>query len=148
MVEWKFNICPGQAINQNYKPRATGSLRHFMLKVFCAILKTAPISVNSSNNIFDVFSECMRCIWAEKWPSVANRGGYLNLVEIKIEIIWTIWSRGTCLTIQLTLNKRKEIEIQEQGTNYVSAPIKNLLHIRTKENNSSHQIREKWSSLQ
>ena len=41
----------------NYNPRATGSLRHFMLnagteypwlKVFCAVLKTASLSVNSS----------------------------------------------------------------------------------------------------
>ena len=39
LVDWKFNICPG------YLPkiltldlyRATGSLRHFMLMVFCAI---------------------------------------------------------------------------------------------------------------
>ena len=59
---------------------------------------------------------------------MVNRGGYLNLVEIKIEIIGTIWSRGKCLTIQLTPNKRKEIEME--GTNYVSAPIKNLLHGR------------------
>ena len=73
-----------------------------------------------------------------------HRGGYLNLVEIKIKIIWTIWSSGKCLTIQLTLNKRKEIEMER--TNYGSASIKSPLHSRTKENNSSHQIREEWSS--
>ena len=33
---------------KNYKPRATGSLRHFMLKVFCAVLKTAPYRLNYS----------------------------------------------------------------------------------------------------
>ena len=33
---------------KNYKPRATGSLRHLMLKVFCAILKTAPYRLNYS----------------------------------------------------------------------------------------------------
>ena len=30
----------------NYKPRATGSLRHLTLKVFCAVLKTAPYRLN------------------------------------------------------------------------------------------------------
>ena len=81
-----------------------------------------------------------------EWPSVVNRGGNLNLVEIKIEIIWTIRSGEKCLTIQLTPNKRKEMEMD--GTNYVSVPIKNLLHSRTKENNSSHQIREKHGHQQ
>ena len=33
---------------KNYNPRATGSLRHFMLKVFYAVLKTESFSVNSS----------------------------------------------------------------------------------------------------
>ena len=37
--------------NKNLNPRATESLRHFMLKVFCAILKTAPFSVNSSSSV-------------------------------------------------------------------------------------------------
>ena len=31
---------------KNYEPRATGSLRHLMLKVFCAVLKTAPYRLN------------------------------------------------------------------------------------------------------
>ena len=31
---------------KNYKPRATGSLPHLMLKVFCAVLKTAPYRLN------------------------------------------------------------------------------------------------------
>ena len=35
---------------KNYKPRATGSLSHFMSNVFCAVLKTAPFSVNCSNS--------------------------------------------------------------------------------------------------
>ena len=34
-------------VYKKYNPR-TGSLRHFMLKVFCASLKPAPFSVNSS----------------------------------------------------------------------------------------------------
>ena len=34
--------------NKNYKPRATGSLCHFILKVFCAVLKTVPFSLNCS----------------------------------------------------------------------------------------------------
>ena len=33
---------------ENYNSRATGSLRHFMLNVFCTTLKTAPISVKIS----------------------------------------------------------------------------------------------------
>ena len=33
---------------KDYNPRVTGSLRHFVLKVFCANLKTAPFSINSS----------------------------------------------------------------------------------------------------
>ena len=37
---------------KNYKPRATGSLRHLMLKlkVFCAVLKTAPYRLNYSKS--------------------------------------------------------------------------------------------------
>ena len=35
-----------------YNPRATGSLRHFMLYVFCATLKPAPLSVNSSTPVY------------------------------------------------------------------------------------------------
>ena len=38
-----------QAIHHNDNPRATGSLRHFMLKVFCLTLKSAPFSVYSSS---------------------------------------------------------------------------------------------------
>ena len=34
---------------KNYNPRSTGSLRHFMIKVFCAILITAPLYDNNSN---------------------------------------------------------------------------------------------------
>ena len=34
---------------KNYKPRATGSLRHLMLKVFCAVLLTAPYRLNYFN---------------------------------------------------------------------------------------------------
>ena len=33
---------------KSYNPGATGSLRHFMLKVFCANLKIVPFSINSS----------------------------------------------------------------------------------------------------
>ena len=33
---------------KNYNPRATGRLRHFMLKLFYTVLKTVPFSVNSS----------------------------------------------------------------------------------------------------
>ena len=36
---------------KKYKPRATGSLRHLMLKVFCAVLKTAPYRLNYSTQI-------------------------------------------------------------------------------------------------
>ena len=41
---------------KNYKPRATGSLRHLMLKVFCAVLKTAPYRLNYSNYIIYDFT--------------------------------------------------------------------------------------------
>ena len=33
---------------KNYKPGATGSLRHLVLKVFCAVLLTAPYRLNYS----------------------------------------------------------------------------------------------------
>ena len=36
---------------KNYKPRATGSLHHLMLKVFCAIVKTAPYRLNYSTRL-------------------------------------------------------------------------------------------------
>ena len=62
VVELKFNTCPG------YQPKITaleqwkaGSLRHFMLKVFCVVLKTASCSVNRSNFLFillTLFSIC------------------------------------------------------------------------------------------
>ena len=43
LVEWKFRLS-----TKNYKPRATGSLSHLMLKVFCTVLKTAPYRLNYS----------------------------------------------------------------------------------------------------
>ena len=44
----KVHFMSAQAIYQNCNPRATGSLRHFIVNLFCATLKTAPISVNIS----------------------------------------------------------------------------------------------------
>ena len=44
---------------KNYKPRATGSLRHLMLKVFCAVLLTAPYRLN--------YSKLIERIVGKKW---------------------------------------------------------------------------------
>ena len=43
-IRWSESSINVQSTN-NDNSGATGSLRHFMLKVFCAILKTAPFSV-------------------------------------------------------------------------------------------------------
>ena len=39
-------------LSKNWTPRSTGSLRHILSKVFCATLKTAPVSVYPSTCLF------------------------------------------------------------------------------------------------
>ena len=59
LVDGKFNVCLLKSTilsTKSYNPRATGSLCHFMLKVFCTILKPAPFSVNSSTTRVIQFS--------------------------------------------------------------------------------------------
>ena len=69
-----------------YNPRATGSLHHFMLKLFCAVLKTAPFSVNSSTFLPIIGVSC--CLQVSS-----------GLKQVQI-CIWTI--RGTFFAISFT----------------------------------------------
>ena len=48
MVEWKFNISPGTQPKITSLEQQEAPLHHLMLKVFCAVLKTAPYRLNCS----------------------------------------------------------------------------------------------------
>ena len=46
MVDWKFNICPGSQQKIITQEQLEDRTILCMLKVLCAVLKTAPLSVN------------------------------------------------------------------------------------------------------
>ena len=48
-VRTSWRPCMSRLSTKNYNPGATGSLHHFMLKLFRTILNPAPFSVKSSN---------------------------------------------------------------------------------------------------
>ena len=52
-IGWAEAQCKSRLSTKNYKPRATESLRHLMLKLFCAILLSAPNRLNYSKPSMD-----------------------------------------------------------------------------------------------
>ena len=83
---------------KNFKPRATGSLslHHLLLKVFCAILKTAPVYVNSSNNL-------------NRWQWLGREQGDILVILITLPLISVQHELG--LLDHLSLLRRLHIHI-------------------------------------
>ena len=94
---------------KNYKPRATGSLRHCMLKVFCAVLKTAPFRLNYSILFF---------------KRLRRSGSHIMFVYliIAIAVKWHVFKHlnaftggsDTCLVIFVQKSKSKICDLRRE----------------------------------